>query len=767
MSSSGGDPLDPAHPVWRHPLELAVAPEKSDHGLPMADGMVGVSVWGNGQPLVLSLDRADLWDLREIPEYQGEEYSWLKVAAAHRAGQHDHLIQLLEAPYGRAGPTRLSAGRLVLTFPSQAESWRYERATGQVLVSFKDGATLEAIITASGSLGRLRVRGASPELKLVSPPFGGPPEHLTEAAGPLLSRHNAWDLGYPAAERFETPGETGFVQSCGEDFAFAIAVARSASDSCWQAVWHIAIGRSDDNGLWSRARDAARDVLQTDFHEDADRAATWWADYWSRGVVSLPDPVLEDIYYSGMAQFGAVARRGCPPASLQGLWTTDDGLLPPWKGDYHHDLNTQMTYWPCYAGNQLSAGLGFLDWLWETRETCRDWTSRFFGVAGLNVPMTADLHNRQIGGWRQYTHSVSTGAWLAHHFYLHWRHSGDDVFLVERGYPYLREVCEFVEAISRERDERGFRSIALSSSPEVGDNRPEAWFESFTNYDLTLFRWVLGAAAEMAEAAARPDDAMVWREVVGQFPQLATTQEGELLVGDGVTYPGHHRHFSHAIAIHPLAMLSGIDGSFDERRVAIATVGAIGRASRDFWMGYSHAWFAALAARIGDGALARQSLRDFAAAFVFPNGFHANGDWKMRGYGKAPFGAFTLEGAMGAADAIQTMLLQSSPGKLRLFPAIPPDWTDVGFDEMRADGGIRVSAALQGRKLTRVVLRSEANGALQLAAFDLKSAASVRLIAGQAVELDAELLALLTSAAPVEPLRAVHAMAATLTGNAP
>jgi cystathionine beta-lyase/cystathionine gamma-synthase len=30
------------------------------------------------------------------------------------------------------------------------------------------------------------------------------------------------------------------------------------------------------------------------------------------------------------------------------------------------------------------------------------------------------------------------------------------------------------------------------------------------------------------------------------------------------------------------------------------------------------------------------------------------------------FGAFTLEGALGAADAIQTMLLQSSPGLVRL-----------------------------------------------------------------------------------------------------
>jgi alpha-L-fucosidase 2 len=31
---------------------------------------------------------------------------------------------------------------------------------------------------------------------------------------------------------------------------------------------------------------------------------------------------------------------------LQGVWTADAGGLPPWKGDYHNDLNTQMTYSP-------------------------------------------------------------------------------------------------------------------------------------------------------------------------------------------------------------------------------------------------------------------------------------------------------------------------------------------------------------------------------------------------------------------------------------
>jgi uncharacterized membrane protein YraQ (UPF0718 family) len=44
------------------------------------------------------------------------------------------------------------------------------------------------------------------------------------------------------------------------------------------------------------------------------------------------------------------------------------------------------------------------------------------------------------------------------------------------------------------------------------------------------------------------------------------------------------------------------------------------------------------------------------------------------------------EGALGAADAIQTMLLQSSPGLVRLFPAVPQSWETASFDTLLADG---------------------------------------------------------------------------------
>ena len=82
----------------------------SDEGLPVANGLMGALVWGDGDPLNISLDRTDLWDLREVPAYSSDEYRWSKVVAKHHAGEHDELIELLEKPYYRPGRRRFWPG---------------------------------------------------------------------------------------------------------------------------------------------------------------------------------------------------------------------------------------------------------------------------------------------------------------------------------------------------------------------------------------------------------------------------------------------------------------------------------------------------------------------------------------------------------------------------------------------------------------------------------------------------------------------------------
>ena len=65
-------------------------------------------------------------------------------------------------------------------------------------------------------------------------------------------------------------------------------------------------------------------------------------------------------WYLEMYKLGAATGNGAPPISLQAVWTADNGKLPPWKGDFHHDLNTQLSYWPAYSSNHMIQESGYI-----------------------------------------------------------------------------------------------------------------------------------------------------------------------------------------------------------------------------------------------------------------------------------------------------------------------------------------------------------------------------------------------------------------------
>ena len=101
---------------------------------------------------------------------------------------------------------------------------------------------------------------------------------------------------------------------------------------------------------------------------------------------------------------------------------------------------------------------------------------------------------------------------------------------------------------------------------------------------------------------------------------------------------------------------------------------------------------ACLRARVGDAETAAKYLDIYRKAFILRNGFHANGDQLKAGYSNLTYRPFTLEGNFLAAQAIHEMLLQSWGGVIRVFPATPARWHEAAFEDLRAEGGYRVSA---------------------------------------------------------------------------
>ena len=684
-----------------------------DEALPMGNAFVGALVWQRDSALRLSLDRIDLWDLRPTDSLSGERFSYEWVYQQWKNGTYANVQRKLDAPYDQLpAPSKIPGAALEFDIRSlgEVESARLYLADALTRVEWKNGTTLWSFVSATEPLGWFRFEGLPSEIipQLLTPRYQSDEE--VSGADPVSGqdlRRLGYQQGKVTHRRLTDGGIITYHQPGYGTFSYDVAVAYRMDKEGLTGAWSVtsSLGAEEAEALVEQA-------MKRSMTADYRKHRQWWQTYWDKSSVTLPDKVLERQYAAEIYKFGSVSRANSPIIPLQGVWTADNGLLPPWKGDVHHDLNTQLSYWPCYTGNHLEEGFGYLQTLWNQRETNRAYTEAYYGCPGLNVPGVATLTGEPMGGWIQYSLSPTISAWLAHHFYLHWQYSADPDFLREMGYPYLKEVATFLEAVTV-KNEAGERTLRISSSPEIYDNTPQAWFPTITNFDLALIRSAFSDAAEMASALGMTDDAAHWSTLKAELPAFDVDSAGALTFAHGHPYDESHRHFSNALAIHPLSLLD-VTHSDEEARIVQSTIDRLDQYGGAWWTGYSYSWLGNMKARALDGEGAAAALRDFADYFCLPNTFHANG--QQRGTGKSNFTyrPFTLEGNFAFAAGIQEMLLQSHTDVVRVFPAIPADWNDVSFRNLRARGAFLISATRENGITTHVDIESERGGTIRL-----------------------------------------------------
>lgn len=691
----------------RH-LKFDKMPTVWDEAMPLGNATVGALIWNRQDTLRMSLDRVDLWDLRPNDSIAKGGYTFEWVKEHIRNGNYRAVQKRLDDPYDEC-PTPTKIPGAALEFPgmpagSDVVEQYVDMDNAVAVIGYSDGTRLESFVDALNPVGWIRItgpaaKGLKPVVRMPKYAPGSGVANDNSHAGQGLFR-----LGYPQGELTEKAGEIHYRQPGADGFEYDVDVRYSHSGDTLTALWSIG---STIGGC--RASDAVTSALSTGYDSSLASHSCFWSDFNSRSSISVPDPVLQYQYDSEMYKLGSLARKDSYPISLQGVWTADNGSLPPWKGDYHHDLNTQLSYWPVYAGNHLEEGEGYLNTLWNQLDVYRKYTSDYFGHDGLNVPGVCTLTGDPMGGWIQYSMSQTAGAWLAHHFYLQWAYSADDGFLRDRAYPFASEVASFIEQQLRPTAD-GHLSLEYSSSPEINDNSREAWFDGMTNYDLALSRWLFGACAEMADSLGLTAESEHWRTIGSKLPELALDDSGSLAVAPGVPLTVSHRHMSHLMAIHPLGLL---DPSRGDSAVINASLALLDKLGPDYWVGYTYSWLGAMQATALNGDKARDALRIFAECFCLPNTFHANGDQSRSGKSRFTYRPFTLEGNMAFAAALQRMLIQSHTGVVKLFPAIPSDWKDVSFDQLRVRGGFLISAAMKDGRLTEARAFSEKGGVMK------------------------------------------------------
>ncbi len=721
-----------AQPTQTHNLHFDSLATTWDEGIPLGNGMVGALIWQKEGKLRFSLDRADIWDMRPMAGLHRDEFSYKWVQTQVAKKDYKPVQEYLDGPYDREpAPSKIPGGALEFTIPAAEKVTAVDLnlANAQSTVLWESGLKLTTFVHATEPVGWFRFDNVKENFEpaLMAPKYQGAFDENARANS--VEGNDLRRLGYKQGTIVKGNNSITYTQEGYGGFVYTITVQwKQPKKGMIEGIWSIS-SQYQDKPKQKTSTEYVASAVARGYQADWKSHETWWKDFWAKSAIRVPDPLIEKQWYLEQYKFGAAARRGAPPISLQAVWTADNGRIPPWKGDFHHDLNTQLSYWPAYSGNHLEDALGYLDHLDENFENYKRYTKLYFGVDGLAVPGVTTLDGTEMGGWIQYSLSPTVSSWLAHHYYLQWRYSMDREFLAKRAYPWVSEVCKFVGNIT-ELDSNGLRQLPISSSPEINNNSLNAWFPENTNYDLALMKTVLTEGAELAIELGKVDEAEKWQNLLSEFGDFAITENQEMMFAPSMAYNQSHRHFSHLMAIHPMGLIKWEDGP-RAQTIIKNTIQQMDSIGPDYWTGYSYSWLANLKARAKDGEGAAQALTIFAKAFCLPNSFHVNGDQTKSGLSKFTYRPFTLEGNFAFAAGLQEMLLQSYAGFIEIMPAVPADWKNVSFENLRAEGAFLISASKQNGELSSVKISADKEGVavlkLDAKKWKIKNAKGVRL----------------------------------------
>ncbi|MGI8951000.1 MAG: glycosyl hydrolase family 95 catalytic domain-containing protein [Chitinophagaceae bacterium] len=696
-----------------HDLNFDTLADRWDEAIPLGNGMLGALIWQKENHLRFSLDRADLWDLRPMKGLHRKEFSYQWVIDHVKKKDYAIVQQYFDAPYdNEPAPSKILGGALEFDTKNWGDVQSVHLYVQNALceVKWKNGIILKTFIHATKPIGWFRFENVTGNFTphLIAPKYQGE----VKVAGDPVGGDDLSRLGYKQGTIHQQNNSIIYKQEGWDGFTYQINVRwKKINATTIEGVWSIS-SQYPHKKINIISSVITQQALQNNYANNYASHVAWWRNFWSKSAIHVPDTLLEKQWYLEQYKFGSASRRGAPPISLQAVWTADNGRLPPWKGDFHHDLNTELSYWPCYSANHLEEGLAFPDHLDANKANYKRYTKMYFGKNGLAVPGVTTLDGTEMGGWIQYSFSPTISAWLGQHYYLQWRYSMDRNFLKNRAYPFIKDVAIFLENIT-EKDENGYRKLPISSSPEINDNDISAWFLQNTNYDLALMKFTFKVAAELADELQLKNESAHWKEIENEFGDFALTKNNELMFAPTMAYNQSHRHFSNMMAIHPLGLIKWEDGA-KAQSIIKNTIYLADSIGPDNWCGYSYAWMANMKARAKDGEGAAKDLQIFAKAFCSINSFHLNGDQTKSGYSKFTYRPFTLEGNFAFAAGLQEMLLQSYAGFIEIMPAVPAAWKNISFKNLRAEGAFLVDAKKINGQINAIKIIAEKGGTTKL-----------------------------------------------------
>ena len=656
------------------PVEWTFPRDKDCHeGLPFADGVTGVLVWGGGDTVNLTVGRADLWDHRGGYEWLPcQNYS--NIVALVQGGRKDELQGLFrnEVPEnwgGRYNPYMLPLGRVVVKLSGGAalERGELDPLTSMGKLVLADGREIALAMAKANRAFAMRFPkglGYSVEVK-----------HCTDfpiAAKALAPR------GFKAPVRWNESGNGGFLWELPADPSVSLAWTRRGGDL------EVRTARKGRAGTELAGFDAVREAT-----------VAQWKAFWEKSArVEVPDACVQRLFDFGMYKFGIMTDEDGVAAGLQGAWLEDDRLVP-WNGDYHFNINVQECYSPAYRGGHFGNLLPLFRMVKSWWPLLRDNAKKFCGVDdGFVLPHSVDDRGVCIGGFWAGTIDHASTAWVAAMMFRYVRYSRDLAFLRTDAYPFMRGAMNVYRAMMEERD--GRLSLPLGPSPEWGASDVRKCVGRDPSFQLAAAHRLardLMAAAEMLGEKLDP----MWADVERRLPQY-TKGPGGFQLFEGQPFVESHRHHSHMAALYPFDTLDiaapAVKGD------VYATYRTWVEKGPGLWSGWCVPWASILNTHIGNAEAAVHFLHAWEAFYTNP-GHGSCHDAQKAGFSNMKGRiVMQMDGQCAATTAVMELMAHEVNGKVEFFRGCPATWKRVRFENIRLSDGTSVSGVRENGKVS-------------------------------------------------------------------
>ncbi|GHH16461.1 glycosyl hydrolase family 95 catalytic domain-containing protein [Streptomyces lanatus] len=410
--------------------------------------------------------------------------------------------------------------------------------------------------------------------------------------------------------------------------------------------------------------------------------------------------LLERLFAAG--RYHLLSASGMLPPRLTGLWTGDWNTA--WSGAFTTDANLNL--------QTASAAAAALPEVTEAHAALvqgqlghwRDNARAIFGTRGVVAPAHTDGESGHIYHFsREYPlHLWTAGAdWLLKPLVDHDETRGAHD---PRTAAALAEVATFYEDFLTRTDDDGHLVIVPSYSPE---NRPAnaSWGTVNAAMDLSAARHALLTAAEY-----HPESADRWRALADRLPPHRVNGDGALAewARPGLADTYDHRHLSHLYGVWPLDEIT----PYDTPDLAAAAHRALELRGAENDSAHGHLHHALIAARLRDAERVAHALDQVLGGDFF----HAS--LMSAHYPKRD--VYNADAAHTLPAVLIEMLVQSTPDRLVLLPALPPGLPQGRLRGIRTRFGAELdltwtrdgaTAVLKPSRTVRIELRTSPGAA--------------------------------------------------------